>query len=134
MRIVDQLPPRSRTSASQTSAGTCTEPATPVGGTLICDVGDIDPDDPIAPFVEVVVTMHVPDDFLGGNVTNTAAANGSTPDPDPTSNISSYTSSTGPQADLSMSKSIGADPAVAGGRSRGPAGVQQRAIHGDCGR
>ena len=58
--------------------------------------------------------MSVPPGFAGGAATNEASLSSSTTDPRPADNSASYTSSTGTQADLSITKDVAPDPPVAG--------------------
>ena len=76
---------------------------------MTCDVGDV----PSGETRSVTITMLVPADFAGADVTNTATVASDTPDPDPLNNSASFTSTAAASADLSVTKT-GDATAIAG--------------------
>ena len=107
--LVDQLPAGIVVDQVVPSVGTCAPVV--VGQPLTCQLGDISPDDP----AEVDISYTVDSAFPDPQLVNTASASSVTPDPVPSNNQSVFTSSTGAQADLIISKLQTPIPPVAGG-------------------
>jgi uncharacterized repeat protein (TIGR01451 family) len=106
--LADVLPVADFAFVSATaSQGTCTPPA---GADLGCALGAVAPGDEVT----VTVVMDVPADFAGGDVTNSATVTSTTTELRPADNAASFTSSSQPQADLSLDKSASPDPVTAG--------------------
>ena len=105
--VLDDAPPAGVTfTASSTGTGTCT-----IGGAgLHCELGTL----PAGGSVTVTVDGALAPDFAAATVTNAATVGSSTPDPDPTNNTGSVTSSTTTSADLAISKTATAALFTAG--------------------
>ena len=109
MAVSDALPAEFDFDTAVASQGTC---AAPSGGSVACAVGDI----PSGGTVDVTVTMTVPPGFPGTDVVNTATVSSPTADPDSSDNTASFTVTSSPAADISVTKVAAPDPVVAGQR------------------
>jgi uncharacterized repeat protein (TIGR01451 family) len=89
------------------SQGSC---APLVGAALSCALGDV----PDGGRVTVTVVMDVPASFDGHDVTNSATVESDSFDPNPGNNTAAFTSSSNPQADLSVTKTASPEPVIAG--------------------
>ena len=85
-------------------------PARGRGSALTCQLGDIAPDG----VAQVDISYTVDSAFPDPQLVNTASASSATPDPDLSNNQSVFTSSTGAQADLIISKLQTPVPPIAG--------------------
>lgn len=82
--------------ATSSGAVACT-----VGATVSCPFALI----PVGGSATVTIAGTITPDFAAGNLTNTARATAGTPDPDPTNNFGSVTTTVGTSADVRIAKS-----------------------------
>ena len=92
--------------SSSSSQGSCTFAA----GTVTCALGNL------ASGADATVTVRAdtPGDGSGNGAVNTATVSTTSTDPNPGDNTASYTLSSAPQANLTMTKTVSPDPVVAG--------------------
>ncbi len=101
--VTDPLPPGVGFVSATPTQGTCNE----TRGTVTCDLGDLA--DGASATVTIVVSAGT-----GGSLTNSATVSSDTADPDPSDDSDSEGTTVTASADLSITKSDDADPAVAG--------------------
>ena len=105
--IADQLPAGVSFVSAVPAQGTC---AAPAAGSVSCNLGELTVGDSVI----VTVTLGVPDDYTGADITDTATVGSTTTDPNPDNDTASYTRSSGSLADLQVTKTAAPDQAVAG--------------------
>ena len=104
--ITDPLPADLSGVTASSTGGPCTVAA----GTVTCTAAQLAVDaTDIVTISATLASSHT------GNLVNTASVTAATADPDPTNNSATFTSGTGPQADLSLTKTASTTTVTAGG-------------------
>ena len=108
--LTDQLDPAlTDVRATAGDGNTCTVDATNL---LTCQVTAV----PATQTSLVEVRAHLAPDFVG-TLANSAEADATTADPDPTNNTSAIEATTSPRSDLTAAKSVTRDTVVSGGKA-----------------